>query len=345
MKRLLFIPFSVVFAIFILLSSCKKEETEKSYMTGTITFNFPVYSVAGQSVSMYCTGVTSPQGISYYWTSSDMVLNEVVDTIWGQSITLTLPEAIGEYHITAHARYAGYYDKYTLKSTIVIDPSSGGSITGIVPGTEIFTDPRDNQQYYTRTIGNLKWFTQDLRYVGTNEEPVGSPYEKASAISLVFGCLYSWDDATGGVAGEGLGGGPQGACPEGWSVPTKEDWEDLAKAVSYGVDWKYEDNWTGLAPVLNANAYFNGERVWPYCPESIPHNSSGWNALPCGNSSDTYETFQNLLLYGMWWSSMETDGGKKGSYRYIYYNMPDVNTYHVGKEEFGVSVRCVKLAN
>ena len=56
--------------------------------------------------------------------------------------------------------------------------------------------------------------------------------EGADDIGLVLGRLYTWKEATLGESKSGLGEGPQGICPDGWTVPTNEDWEALAKTLS-----------------------------------------------------------------------------------------------------------------
>lgn len=58
-----------------------------------------------------------------------------------------------------------------------------------------FTDPRDNTSYVTRKVDGTVWMVEDLRYGKTTYN-----YQQA---------LYS--------------------CPDGWSLPTDEDWIKLCK--------------------------------------------------------------------------------------------------------------------
>lgn len=326
--------------------SCKDDEEEvRDYMAGEVAFDFPSYGVVGQKISSYATGITTPplSDLRYFWVSLDMEISET-DTVEGQTIEVVLPDKPGDYSISAYAQSISgeYYTKSTTAHVQVIYPdleSLGGWRRG-----ETFTDPRDGEEYHIRTIGNLQWFTQNLRYSGGEDGPVlGASYDNADLIDRIFGRLYSWNDATGGVSGSGLGGGPQGACPEGWSVPTAEDWEDLAMAVG-GEEVDFLDHWDGIGELLTAPVTINGTSMWPYSPDNLHTNIVGWNGFPTGNSRDNYSEFENIAVYGMWWSSVEMEGGR-APYRFIYYNTGTCDVYYTDKDTYGVSVRCVRLAD
>ncbi len=334
--------------------SCKeKEEEEYEHMSGTLNYDFPEYVIVGQEVTSYISGILTPSNPRYFWVSHEMDIKDPAtggilnsDTLYSQSITVVVPDEPGEYEIKGYARA----DKYYSKNKNVTVTAIGGSIndmSGWKKGTEEFTDPRDGAKYNVRNYGSLQWFTQNLRYAGdtANSDPalrdtLGIAYGKSDAIGVVFGRLYSWNDATGGVSGSGLGGGPQGACPEGWSVPTKEDWEDLALAVS-GDSLDFWDNWDGLGESLSAPIVLNEGVLWPYSPDNAHTNVHGWNGSPFGNSKDFYAVYENISLYGMWWSSLE-DENDHVAYRSIYYNTDIFPAFLTDKDSYGVSVRCVR---
>lgn len=80
--------------------------------------------------------------------------------------------------------------------------------------TETFTDARDGYRYPVVTIGGLRWFAENLRY----RTPDSRCYENDEANCVDHGRLYRLKDALS-------------ACPDGWRVPTEEDWRSLERGL------------------------------------------------------------------------------------------------------------------
>ena len=74
-----------------------------------------------------------------------------------------------------------------------------------------YLDTRDNQVYRTIEIGTQTWFAQNLNYVTT-----GSVCNTDNC--AVYGRYYDWESA-------------QKACPVGWRLSSKDDWDSLLTTV------------------------------------------------------------------------------------------------------------------
>lgn len=318
-------------------TSCKKEEEEetptKLSMSGSVQYSVPAFVHKNSSLTMSASGITRPGNIEYKWFIGSLYK----DTLNAQTITVHFPDSVARFIITAIATCPEYYNSTNTAYVSTIDTTLNESLKGLKYGTSII-DPRDGQRYFTVKIGALEWFAQNLAWAGS-----GVPYQKSPSTHSLFGRFYSWSDATGGVSAGGLGAGPQGVCPKGWSIPTVEDWEDLAKALNGGKALPFVNDWNGLADFVTAPASFNGDQMWPYSPDQTQTNTSGWNAIPMGNTQFAYSLFRGYGEYAFFWSATQKNNDQ-AYYRYIYYDKSSFPMNFTSKDDFGASVRCVRVA-
>ncbi|MCQ2061035.1 MAG: hypothetical protein MJY47_05540 [Fibrobacter sp.] len=201
-------------------------------------------------------------------------------------------------------------------------------------------DKRDGKIYKTVKIGDQVWMAENLNYSVKPDEQswCGGGSDKAEGDCSVYGRLYTWAAAMDSVAafsndGKGCGYGAKcdpsgtvrGICPEGWHLPSKDEWNALITAVGgtdvAGKNLKADsDLWTQEDGISNDDSY-------------------GFSALPAG---DRYYngSFSYAGYIAFFWSASE-DGSNRAygmnlycSYEYAGLDDDDKN--------YAFSVRCLK---
>jgi len=193
-------------------------------------------------------------------------------------------------------------------------------------------DERDGQLYKTITIGTQTWMAQNLNFL----------YEKGTSHSFCFGddpanCekygrLYTWSaalDSAGLYSEDGLGCGGgatcgyfpvlRGVCPEGWHVPSDEEFETLRSFVSSAGDLQA----LGFAEWSGAT------------------NTSGFSAIPSGfytyNYGDNKADYYNLGEVARYWSRSE---GASNPYALVIKSSQKLEGTNDTDDR--LSVRCIK---
>lgn len=133
-----------------------------------------------------------------------------------------------------------------------------------------WTDPRDGQVYPLTTIQEQIWMARNFNY-----EQEGSLETENSE---KYGRFYSWEQA-------------MAACPEGWHLPSKEEWECLQENLG----GKYEAG----HQLKSTEDWKNGENG---------DNSSAFNAYPAGEFQGHRKEFWNIGYYVHFWSSSDLTG-------------------------------------
>ncbi len=158
-----------------------------------------------------------------------------------------------------------------------------------------FKDSRDGKEYKALGYAGLIWMGENLRY-NTKHSWC---YEDKAGNCKEFGRLYTWDEAIG-------------ACPKGWHLPTKLEWDTLITSLG-----GYEN--AGHALAFGANLKFN--IVFGY-----PPNVSG------RYSSDD--------LQASFWSSEANNASTAWVYYFIRDKLPLVYSNYFSKN-YGMMCRCV----
>jgi len=193
---------------------------------------------------------------------------------------------------------------------------------------EIFTDPRDGNQYTEVVIWNQTWMGEDLNYdAGENCKTtyhMTQNGEMTDEERTRFGVLYNTE-----ICNE--------VCPSGWHLPTDGDWKTLE--FNLGTASEELDSFLMRGENLITELKHPGEKYWNGSHLNFVTNATGFTALPAG----TYNS-SGYSSYGSWayfWSATLENGNR--IYRYmndyetgIYRKIaPDDNTVYF-------SVRCIK---
>ncbi|OWV06235.1 fibrobacter succinogenes major paralogous domain-containing protein [Fibrobacter sp. UWH1] len=191
----------------------------------------------------------------------------------------------------------------------LVRPSEAGAANKQNQGS--VKDSRDGKTYKTVKIGNQTWMAENLNY--KTKESVC--YGNKDANCKEYGRLYTW-------------GGAQNACPAGWHLPTKEEWEILLKNVggkeTAGRALKSRHGWND-----DGNGFDN----------------YGFSALPAGFRNNLNDYFSDAGYYAYFWSASQIESNSFYAYRmYLYYNLEDARMNYVNKY-YGFSVRCLQNSN
>lgn len=195
------------------------------------------------------------------------------------------------------------------KITVPVKLQAGETVKYTYAPTKIggmFVDRRDGKKYNTIKVGSQTWMAQNLNF----ETASSYCYEEEKSNCAKYGKLYSWDDA-------------KKACPLGWHLPSKAEWEKLLKVVagtsmSPGRPLKSKSGW-------NKNG--NGTDAFAFTAE------------PAGYRNDDG-------IYGLegwvanYWTSTAKDA-HNALFIFMYYSS-DNAIFKDNNKDFGLSVRCVK---
>lgn len=185
------------------------------------------------------------------------------------------------------------------------------------------------QTYNTVVIGNQCWMKENLnigeQITGAHSQTDNSVVEKYCYNNLesncdVYGGLYQWNE----MMQYSIIPGSRGICPNGWHLPTDNEWYIIASFLGgeamAGGKLKETDTLHWHSPNLRAT------------------NSSRFTAIP-GGYSGSYNYYISLGRQCMFWTSDKGNNTQK----YLYILAYDQAGFYQGADEayLGLSVRCI----
>ncbi len=204
----------------------------------------------------------------------------------------------------------------------------------------------DGNEYSTIVIGEQTWMSENLRvtrYADGTEIPLFEDdaswdllednnddkgyclYTNAGSMDYSdYGCLYSFAAAVNGIPYEV--NDVQGVCPDGWHMPSRDDWAELIEYV-------------GGPLVAGGCLKEAGTNHWEIT-ESDVTNEYKFNAVPGGDRylwGGNYERISNI---GYYWTSTENTKSDAVVYWFHYTSVQSYKSL-LGKS-YGLSVRCIK---
>ena len=194
-------------------------------------------------------------------------------------------------------------------------------------------DSRDGTVYKVAKVGDMTWLAENLRYYDCNMDKTWC-YDNKQENCEKYGRLYSWTAAMGLDKSfqkkfADLKGPTQGACPEGFHIPSEDEW--------FALDSIAEATGSGVSPTLRSTTGWEKSNY----PAT---DALGFGALPAGRKWSSI--FKELGEEAYFWKADEdhTDVSGKGDHALIYSlnSMFDFSGFGSLLKDEGLSVRCVK---
>jgi uncharacterized protein (TIGR02145 family) len=197
----------------------------------------------------------------------------------------------------------------------------------------------DGNVYRIVTINNQNWTKTNLNVSHyRNGDPIPHVRNGVQWINLTTGawCYYNGDAANGVKYGKLYNwyavNDPRGLVPNGWHVPSNEEWTNVSNYLGgYNVaGGKMKATGTSQA----------GTGLW-WSPNANATNSIGFTGQPGGVRRDN-GAFNNIASNGFWWSTTESTLTPYGcNFSLSFVNSTTYVTIGTAKT-CGLSVRCIK---
>ena len=196
----------------------------------------------------------------------------------------------------------------------VVCPAEGVNAYG-EPNRGTFTDARDGQVYKYTTIGNQVWMAENLKF----DAPYSVCYDKIDGFCDTFGRFYSLH-----VNGEFFDVFDQELldtiCPEGWHVPSVDEWRVLVNSMGEGKK--------AARRLMSAFDFGEG-----YTPGS---DDCGFNSLPAGSWLLNGNLGADVFFSAVYWTSTAE------SLNATYVCIVDPTRVSFWINEPKMTIRCVK---
>ncbi|MFC2090711.1 FISUMP domain-containing protein [Bacteroidota bacterium] len=272
---------------------------------------------------------------------SDQSTNEPTEWLWDFGDGGTSSEQFpshkysdaGAYTVTLIVSNSAGSDTMTKIDYITVNARGVGSITDI-----------DGNIYNTVTIGTQEWMAENLKVTKYNDGSLielvyGSEEWRATTSGAynylkndiyykdIYGVLYNWFTVQDS----------RGVCPEGWHVPSDDEWKHLEMYLGISLDEienssVREGRGTIEGNLLKAISgwYDNGNGTDEY----------GFLGLPSGLRNRGGGIYSDVQEEGNWWTSSESENDLVW-YRKLRYDQSKVIRFADDKR-WGFSIRCVK---
>jgi len=206
----------------------------------------------------------------------------------------------------------------------------------------------DGNSYKTVVIGNQVWMAENLKathyqsgaeaYLASGstiwtDQPVGMRYYTHNNLNYfnTYGYLYNWYV----IQNDNI-------APEGWRIPTEEDWQVLENYLrANGFSYDQSDSSDMIAKALATKTYWKTCSLEGAvgCNLSL-NNATGFSALPGG-----YRTDQGTFYYekeaSCFWTATRDSATNKPYRKVLYYDRGELFTGSLDVKS-ACYIRCVR---
>lgn len=245
-------------------------------------------------ITSYKKNVITDDYIAYFW------LADYVNDSWDIRDT-----DVGKSFISMGMNFQNIDEFYPLRC--LMDPVVADTVEPVDASTVVrdsMTDSRDGQVYPTVKIGTQNWMAKNLNYpYGDKGDNLSLCFENDADSCAKYGRLYTWAAAMDSLAlfsdeGKDCGNGVvckadgskkvRGVCPEGWHLPSNEEWRTFDFAIGHDFAAAKDTTWKAR-----------------YSSDKDGTDAYGFSALPGGRKYK--DSFDGNGGYTLWWSA-EEDG-------------------------------------
>ena len=181
-------------------------------------------------------------------------------------------------------------------------------------------DKRDNKVYRTIVISNHVWTAQNMNFkTETDSTSKSWCFDNDSKNCEKYGRIYSWNAA-------------KKVCPEGWHLPTSEEWKELLSDHACDSELLDDGTWA-----YDCSGYkLKSTETWDEKVER--QNALGFSVIAAGMS------FENTPIAlgetAFFWSA--TDTLSFYAFAALFMNEESSVLYGATEKNYGLSVPCIK---